>query len=86
MLHHLAKQIVIFNIIMQISGDVNLLRIPSKDAYAYGRALLDQLFTKHEQKTSIVLKSKKSAKPPLSPKRVEQMFGKSCTHARWLSR
>ena len=47
-----------------------------QDAYAYGRALLDQLFTKEEQKQSIVLKSKKSVKPPLSPKRVEKMFGK----------
>ena len=56
---------------MQVNG-VNLMRIPSKDAYAYGRALLDQLFTKEEQKQSIVLKSKKSVKPPLSPKRVEK--------------
>ena len=55
---------------------VNFMRIPSKDAYAYGLALLDQLFTKEEQKESIALKSKKSLKPPLSPKRVEKMFGK----------
>lgn len=34
---------------MQVNG-VNLLRIPSKDAYAYGRTLLDHLFTKQEQK------------------------------------
>jgi hypothetical protein len=59
---------------MQVNG-VNLMRIPSKDACAYGRAMLDQLFTKEEQKQSIVLKSKKSVKPPLSPKRVEKMFG-----------
>ena len=53
----LAKQLVIFNIITQIGG-VNLLRIPSKDAYAYDRALLDQLYTNHEQKQSIVLSQK----------------------------
>ena len=56
---------------------MNLLRIPAKDAYAYGRALLDHLFTKQEQKSSIVLKTKKSDKPPLSPVRVEKMFGTS---------
>jgi len=61
---------------MQVDG-VNLLRIPAKDAYSYGRALLDQLFTKREQKVSVVLKTKKSEKPPLSPPRVEKMFGTS---------
>lgn len=57
---------------------MNLLRIPSKDAYSYGRALLDQLFTKQEQKPAVVLKSSKSSKPALSPRRVELMFGKYC--------
>ena len=52
------------------------MRVPAKDAKAYGRALLDLLFTKHEQKASVVLKSKKTTKPPLDPARVEQMFGK----------
>ena len=55
---------------------MNLLRVPAKDASAYGRALLDLLFTKQEQKASIVLKSKKTKKPPLDPVRVEKMFGK----------
>ena len=59
---------------MQVNS-VNLMRIPSKDACAYGPALLDQPFTKEEQKKSTVLKSKKSSKPPLSPKRVEKIFG-----------
>ena len=59
----------------QVNG-VNLLRVPAKDAKAYGRALMDLLFTKHEQKASVVLKSKKTTKPPLDPARVEQMFGK----------
>lgn len=61
---------------MQVDG-INLLRIPSKDAYAYARTLLDTLFTKQEQKKSIVLKSKKSLKPQLSPQRVQKLFGKS---------
>lgn len=55
---------------------VNLLRVPAKDAYAYGRTLLDLLFTKEEQKKSVVLKTKKSTKPPLEQERVETMFGK----------
>ena len=38
--------------------------------------MLDVLFTKHEQKASVVLKSKKTAKPPLDQARVELMFGK----------
>jgi hypothetical protein len=52
------------------------LRVPAKDVNAYGRALLDLLFTKQEQKTSIVMKSKKSSKQPLDQSRVEKMFGK----------
>lgn len=56
---------------------MNLLRIPAKDINAYGRALLDHLFSKQEQKASVVLKTKKSEKPPLSPRRVEKMFGMS---------
>ena len=54
--------------------------MPAKDAKAYGRALLDLLFTKHEQKASVVLKSKKTTKPPLDPARVEKMFGKIVCH------
>ena len=54
---------------------INLLRVPAKDVNAYGRALLDLLFTKQEQKSSIVMKSK-SSKPPLDQARVEKMFGK----------
>ena len=34
------------------------------------------LFTKQEQKSSVVVKTKKSEKPPLDPKRVEKLFGK----------
>lgn len=52
---------------------MNLLKIPAKDAYSYGRSLL---FSKEEQKGSVIFKTKKSEKPPLSPRRVEKMFGK----------
>lgn len=55
---------------------MNLLKIPAKDAYSYGRSLLDLLFSKEEQKGSVIFKTKKSEKPPLSPRRVEKMFGK----------
>ena len=44
---------------------INLLRIPSRDASAYGRALLDTLFTKAEQKAHVLFKTSKSNKPPL---------------------
>ena len=51
------------------------MRIPAKDAYSYGRALLDLLFTKEEQKASILLPSKKSEKPPLDQESVQQILG-----------
>ena len=37
---------------MYVDG-VNLLRVPAKDASAYGRALLDLLFSKQEQMASV---------------------------------
>ena len=54
--------------------------MPAKDAKAYSHALLDSLFTKYEQKASVVLKSKKMTKPPLDPACVEKMFGKIVCH------
>ena len=55
---------------------INLLRIPSKDAGAYGRALLDTLFTKAEQRSHVLFKTSKSSKPPLDRAKVGLMFGK----------
>ena len=55
---------------------INLLRIPSKDAGTYGRALLDTLFTKAEQKSHVLFKTSKSNKSPLDRAKVELMFGK----------
>ena len=51
--------------------------MPARDMCAYGRALLDVLFTKEEQAKSTVLRSKKSDKPPLAPERVQILFGKN---------
>ena len=62
---------------------MNLLRVPAKDASAYGRALLDLLFTKQEQKASVVLKSKKT---PLDSVRVEKMFGKHIIEGVYIAR
>ena len=52
-------------------NDSDLLKIESRDVYAYGRALLDILFTKQEQRTSILIESKKSNKGPLDKERVK---------------
>lgn len=60
---------------LQVDG-INLLRIPSRDAGAYGRALLDILFSKAEQRSHVLFKSSKSNKPPLDHVKVELMFGK----------
>ena len=40
-------------------NSMNLLNIPSKDAYSYARASLDLLFSEEEQKTSVVVKTNK---------------------------
>ena len=60
---------------LQYNGK-NLLKIPARDAYSYGRQLLDVLFTKEEQMTSLVFKSRRSTKPPLEEDRVELLFSK----------
>ncbi len=54
---------------------INLKQIPARDPYAYGRNMLEVLFSKEELAKSVVVKSKKSEKPPLSPKRVQVLFG-----------
>ena len=58
---------------------MDLLDIQSRDIYAYARALLDALFTKQEQRSSIVLESNKTLKPPLDKTRVQLLFSK-CTY------
>lgn len=51
------------------------MHIPAKDMCAYGRSLLDVLFSKEEQARSVLVRTPKSAKPPLSPRRVQLLFG-----------
>lgn len=60
-------------------GDINLLTVPARDAMAYGRALLDILFTKSEQCSSIfyIKVDKKSERPLLDRKRAQLLYGKT---------
>ena len=50
--------------------------IPARDAYAYGRNLLEVLFSKEVLARSVIIKSTKSRKPPLDPELVQLVFGK----------
>ena len=62
---------------LQVDG-VNLLKINlnAKDAIAYGRALLDRLFSKQEQRTSLLFATAKSNKPALNQEKVELLLSK----------
>ena len=53
---------------------VNLLRIPSRDAYSYALQLMDIFFTKEELGSSLLFKSKKSGTPGLDHDRVEKLL------------
>ena len=55
---------------------VSVLQIPARDAYAYGRSLLEVIFSKEELSKSVIFKTKKSNKPPLRSEGVQLMFGK----------
>uniref|UniRef100_A0A1X7T4K9 Uncharacterized protein n=1 Tax=Amphimedon queenslandica TaxID=400682 RepID=A0A1X7T4K9_AMPQE len=46
----------------------------TKDQYAYGRNLLDALFTKMEQKKGILFETKKRSKKALGSQRVQILF------------
>ena len=58
----------------EIINGINVLRIPSRDAYSYGLHLMEVLFTKEEMATSLLFASKKSEKQPLDRERVEKML------------
>ena len=60
--------------ILKQVGGVNVLRLPSRDAYSFALQLLDILFTKEELQSSLLFKSKKSEKPGLDQSRVEKMM------------
>lgn len=53
---------------------INVMRIPSRDAYSFGLQLMDIMFTKAELSSSLLFKSKKSKKPSLDKVRVERML------------
>ncbi len=59
---------------LQYNG-IQLLSIQGKDAIAYGRAVLDVLFSKEEQKKSLLYASKKSNKPGLNRELVSLLTG-----------
>ena len=52
----------------------------AKNAEAYARHVLDALFTKSEQKKSLIYKSGKSDKPPLDEERIAKLFGELQSH------
>ena len=66
---------VLYLLYEQVDG-IKLLQMPARDMTAYGRSLLDVQFSKEEQGSSVVLKTKISIKPPPSPRRVQKIFGK----------
>ncbi len=57
-----------------IINGVNILRIPSRDVYAYALSLLDILFSKEELSQSLLFQSKKSKKSALDPERVQKLL------------
>ena len=50
-------------------------RSHARDAYSYGLQIMDVLFTKEELSKSLIFASKKSSKPGLDKKKVEEMLG-----------
>lgn len=53
---------------------INIMRLPSRDAYSFALLLMDQLFTKEEMGESLLFKSKKSDKPGLDEQRVQKLL------------
>ena len=53
-------------------------RLPAKNVYAYGLALLDVMFTKDELARSLIYPSPKSSKPGLPADRVDRFFRELC--------
>ena len=58
-----------------MANGVNVMRIPSRDAYAFGLQVMDILFSKEELSISLLFKSKKSEKPGLESDRVAKLLG-----------
>ena len=53
---------------------INVMRIPLRDAYSFALQLLDFVFSKEEQAGSLLFKSKKTTKPALDSKRVQNIL------------
>ncbi len=53
---------------------INVMVLPARDAYAFALQLMDMLFTKEELFSSLLMKSKKSTKPPLDKTRVQRLI------------
>ena len=51
------------------------MKVVAKDPIAYARNLLDLMFTKMEQRQSLLLPTSKSSKPPLDQEKVAKLFG-----------
>ena len=62
---------------IQVNG-INVTQLPARDAYAYGRAILEIMFTKTELSRSVIVSSIKSKKTPLDKDKVQLIFGKLC--------
>ena len=54
---------------------VNVMRLPARDAYAFGLQLMDIMFTKDELANALLFASKKSDKPGLDKDRVGKLMG-----------
>ena len=57
-----------------VINGVNLKRVYSRDAYSYGLQLLDILFTKEEQSSSLLFTSKRSPKQALEKSKVKKLL------------
>ena len=55
---------------------INLLNLHASNEPAYGRTLLDALFSRNELKESLLFTSKKSDKPGLDRRKVELLLSK----------
>ena len=53
---------------------VNVMRLPSRDAYSFALQLMDILFTREELASCLMFKSKKSDKPALDHEKVEKIL------------
>ena len=53
---------------------IDVMKLPTRDAYSFGLQLLDLLFIKEERVGSLMFKSKKSKKPALDEQKVTQLI------------